>query len=629
MKHLYLLLVALLTCQWALAQLSTYPIEAPIQNVTVYQQGAQINRSGTLLLPAGKHTVLLKGLSPYVDAKSINISLPPQVTILSIQHQLDYLDTLSRAQNRQRLSNQIRQLEQKVAMARARKAVLDQKESLLLSNQQLNTQQQAVSIEKLRAFMAYYDQLLDQLNQEHLDLENQILGFQAQIQQLKKALTALGQKKALPSGHIKLTLSQEQAGNVAINYAYLVKNAGWYANYDIIAKNVQAPVELKYKAKVYQNTGVEWPNVRLSLSNANPAVNGSKPVLNKWELNYAAYTTVLSLEQQNRVLTQGLGHIGTIKGRITAKETGEPLVGANVIVRNKNYGAITNLNGEYELAITQASTILQISYIGYKSQEVAINGPVMNIKLEEDNTILNEVVVVGSFKKHAREGRAPGILASSAKQPKLPKTTVVNQTTTVSFTIETPYTIKSNGPATDVILNSYQLSTTYKHYAVPKIEEKAYLVAYISNWQQYQLLTGEANLFFENTFVGRTILNANALTDTLALSLGQDNGVQVSRQNTLSNKQTKIVGSNQEHSRRFALSFRNNKQGPIQLTVLDQIPVSVVSQIKVSATELSNGVLNEESGQIKWQFTLPPGAQQKVQLGYKVKYPKNQNVLLE
>lgn len=74
--------------------------------------------------------------------------------------------------------------------------------------------------------------------------------------------------------------------------------------------------------------------------------------------------------------------------------TGEPVIGANVVVKGTTNGSITNFDGEYELTAPIGST-LSISFIGYKSIEVKATGGLQTIKLDEDSEALDEVIVVG------------------------------------------------------------------------------------------------------------------------------------------------------------------------------------------------------------------------------------------
>ena len=90
--------------------------------------------------------------------------------------------------------------------------------------------------------------------------------------------------------------------------------------------------------------------------------------------------------------------------RGSVKDTyGEPVIGANVMVKGTSIGAATDINGNYTLSAPASATTLQISYIGMKETEVAITGNVVNIVMEEDVSSLDEVVVVGYGTQRRRD----------------------------------------------------------------------------------------------------------------------------------------------------------------------------------------------------------------------------------
>ena len=83
-----------------------------------------------------------------------------------------------------------------------------------------------------------------------------------------------------------------------------------------------------------------------------------------------------------------------VKGTVT-DATGEPLIGANVIVKGTSQGVSTDIDGNYTLSASADATMI-FSYVGYRSQEVKVDGrSTINVTLEEDRQLLDEVVVVG------------------------------------------------------------------------------------------------------------------------------------------------------------------------------------------------------------------------------------------
>lgn len=85
----------------------------------------------------------------------------------------------------------------------------------------------------------------------------------------------------------------------------------------------------------------------------------------------------------------------TLSGKITESGSGEPIYGATVMVKGTNVGTITDFDGNYTLNAPAGATTLVVSYIGYKSQELAINGGKLDVALSEGIEI-NEVTVIGS-----------------------------------------------------------------------------------------------------------------------------------------------------------------------------------------------------------------------------------------
>ncbi|MDZ7740085.1 MAG: DUF4139 domain-containing protein [Bacteroidales bacterium] len=71
------------------------------------------------------------------------------------------------------------------------------------------------------------------------------------------------------------------------------------------------------------------------------------------------------------------------------------------------------------------------------------------------------------------------------------------------------------------------------------------------------------------------------------------------------------------------------KQSDIDIDIYDQVPVSQNKDIEVEATELSGGIMNEFTGELKWQTSIPAGESKEFILSYTVKYPKNKKVILE
>ncbi len=193
-----------------------------------------------------------------------------------------------------------------------------------------------------------------------------------------------------------------------------------------------------------------------------------------------------------------------------------------------------------------------------------------------------------------------------------------------SFDIDIPYDIASNNKAHSVILNTYNQPVNYKYYSVPKLENDAFLLAELADYEKLNLLPGEANIIFENTYVGKSMINPNATTDTLNLSMGRDKKIVVKREKVIEQNAIKTIGSSKKQTFTYEITLRNNKKEAVNLLLKDQFPVSTDKAIEVELINANGAIINTEIGILTWKLTLQPNITQKIRISYSVKYPKDQ-----
>jgi len=201
--------------------------------------------------------------------------------------------------------------------------------------------------------------------------------------------------------------------------------------------------------------------------------------------------------------------------------------------------------------------------------------------------------------------------------------------TTITFDVAVPYTIPADGQIQTVEIQKLTAPAEYKYVTLPKLSPLAYLTANIANWAKLSLQSGEATLYFENTYVGKSYLNVGQMTDTLTISLGTDNSILVKREKRKDYTSTRIIGANKTEVYSYLLTIRNNKATPVKITLSDQLPVSSNSGITVEALELTGGIYNAQSGYVKWDLEIKPQESRQIILTYSVKYPKDKTVILE
>jgi uncharacterized protein (TIGR02231 family) len=167
------------------------------------------------------------------------------------------------------------------------------------------------------------------------------------------------------------------------------------------------------------------------------------------------------------------------------------------------------------------------------------------------------------------------------------------------------------------------LPATYKYYAVPRVEKEAFLLAEISDYSKYNLLTGEANIIFEGMYVGKTVINPNQTSDTLNLSMGRDKKISIKREKVADKSGTRFLSAFKEQTFTYDITVRNNKKEDVFLLLKDQYPLSTDKDIEIELLESDKAKINTETGILTWDLNLKPNEIRKLRVSYKVKYPKD------
>jgi uncharacterized protein (TIGR02231 family) len=252
----------------------------------------------------------------------------------------------------------------------------------------------------------------------------------------------------------------------------------------------------------------------------------------------------------------------------------------------------------------------------YEPVERGLQGRSAGIKMKssaparmgEDSDIAEEMLVAGPAQTSANY------------------VSTVQTTLNTEFDIALPYTVNSSSQSTLVDIRNHELKADYIYSVAPKLDKDAFLVARATGWEEFSLLPGDANIFFEGTFVGKSYIDPNSIKDTLAISLGRDKRIVVKREKLKDFSSKKLIGTNQRASYAYEISVRNTKAVEIKIIVEDQIPVSQNNQIEVTVSDPGQSKYNVNTGKLTWEMKLAPSETKKVVYKFEVKYPKDKLV---
>ncbi|MEM9885020.1 MAG: mucoidy inhibitor MuiA family protein [Bacteroidota bacterium] len=601
----------------------TIAVDSRIERVTVFLQGAQIQRTADLNLKAGMSSLVFEDISPYLQDNSIQFSAAEELTILSINYQAKKEQNIPQEEELKkiRLANKV--LSDSLNYFKTLVDILKEEERFLKEHAPKEDKSKAYDFEAYQSTSDYYSDKIRRLKLETYTINQEIKKINERLHDNRAKMRQLtGAKKEIPN-RITIKVMTKKDLATAIKLSYLTKRASWKATYDIKAKDISQPIQLLYKAKLKQQTGEDWENALLTFSNANPDQKNVISELNPYYINVGLPANA-NLYRNNASYQEN-----TLTGRVLDADSGEPLIGASVFIKGTNVGTVTDVNGCYTLnsPLLKNGTIV-VSYTGFSTKEVAVqNSSRIDIPIEE-GVALDEVVVTG----YGRISNSNRQSKSKEAKPERtgPPTTINQKQTTVEFQLDVPYSIPSDGEENIIELAAYEVPTSYQYESVPKLEEIAYLSAEVTEWYKYNLLSGSANLYFENTFIGKSEIDISTLSDTLSLSLGRDRNVQIKRERNRIYQKKNLVGSKKTESRDYSIIIRNNKSVPVNIIVFDQIPVSTNKEIEIEDVAYAkNAKLDKDKGLLRWEIALGAQEEQALFVRYKVKYPKSKYVFVE
>lgn len=594
-----------------------------LEEVTVYLKGAQITRSFDAVLKKGKNQLVVLKLPARIRETSIQVSTRSKgVKVLAVNSKLNYLEEQQKSDEIKRLEMFLQEEKDQLSKASSLLQVYMEEESMLKQNKTVGGQENGLNVEDLKLLADYLRERLTGIAMKKLELQKDLEEHNRQIGIYHAQLQTLNNKTVQPQREITVLVDAANSINGSFMLDYTVDEAGWIPSYDIRADQVDQPIRITYKAGVYQNTGEDWTDVRLTFSNADPSISGQAPYLQPWYLDFNN-----KYSQQQIILND------RITGRVVG-EDGEGLPGVNVVIKGTTVGTVTNVDGYYELPLTPGASSIIYSFIGFGSKELQIGRrSVINVAMQEDVAQLSEVVVTGYGARRAAKSESAPMMMYDAEylmeeKVNIAATAVIRQTT-FEFKVDDPYTVKSTGQHELIDLMEYKVESNFVYYSAPKMATPAFLTARLLDWESLNFLSGEASLFFEGKFIGKTVLDTQAAKDTLSLSLGTDKGISIEREKLKNYTSKSFIGGNRKELNAFKITVKNNKSVAVDITVEDQVPVSTHEDISVEVLEFSKAEYNEETGKLKWQLKLQPGEHRELEFKYEVKYPKDKYIALE
>jgi len=613
-KYTAMVIVFVCVCAQLLAGDEKNLVPAILKSATVYRTGAELTHQAKAILKQGTNDLLIEGLSNGLDIGSVQIGSEEKLTILSVEFSTEFLKPAIKTATIKRLEDSLETVNKEINKIQVILKTDAELIDLMKANREIRGTQTGLSVAELMKMMDYY-------KTKSLETQNEIAQYQEKqnklhelVQKIQLQITEEEQKNNKTTGRLSVQVMSPVAGACNLTISYITSKAYWNPSYDIRVENISKPISLMYKAKLVQTTGIDWKQVKLTLSSSTPNQNSNAPVLKSWFLNYTNPVT----RMENNL------YMNSMQSMLQGKVAGLAVSSQLQEVVTVGYG--TN-SGDKDDAIRIRGT----SSIKESPPPVyVLNGGIISLqqfeKIDPKNIKNMEVVKDAASIYGARA--AGGAVVVTLKDELSDYISVKDSELNVSFDIDLPYDVPGNGKEQTVSLKEFPVNTIYKYYSVPKLDKDAYLLGEVADWEQLNLLPGEANIIFEGTYIGKSYIDPNSTMDTLNLTLGKDKRIVVKKEKLKDYSSIKFLGSNKKQVFTYELTVKNNKKEAVQMLLKDQYPLSTNKDIEIELLESSGAANNTELGVLSWKLQLPPGESKKVRVSYSVKYPKDKYVNL-
>jgi uncharacterized protein (TIGR02231 family) len=528
-------------------------VKPQTKDVLVYLQNAQINATAEVNLVPGMYNIVLEDLSQFLDENSVQIKGDADFTILSVVTKKNYLGDERKDPKLKALEDSIEVMNTKLSAVKNQIDALNEELVMIIANKNIQGDNIGVSTVELEKMANFYRirvleirNKLTENDKKQAKLREKNTALQNQLMQLKNQQTKV-------FSEITIAIKSNVTSKSKIHLSYMVTNAGWAPFYDIKSESLTEPITILSKANVYQNTGEDWKNVKLSLSTGNPTYSNTKPVL-------SPYTLLLNNPDQ---------------------------------LYRKSYNKSMAVPSSNAGDVSAAPAMQEINIRGGRS--------------DASETYIDGNRIIGSSKVSNYT------------------TNTENQTNNI-FEISIPYNIPSDGKEYVVAIQEYKAPAVYSYTAIPKLDKDAFLLANLINWDQTGLLPGEANLFNEGTFVGKSYFETRVTNDTIPVSLGREKNIILDRKKVKSFTEKNFTGGTKKTTLEFEIMVRNKKKAEVEITIEDQIPLSNTEEVTIELINGSNATYVKETGKLKWVLKLKPSESNTLKFGYVIKYPKKYNI---
>lgn len=654
-------------------------LDTKIDRVTVYSDRARVTRTGPLPVKDGRQRVLVSGLPYNLDADSVSAALPGKhgARILSIEVE-DAFGKRVDKKEAEALIAKNEELQKKVKAVEDELGALAEEEAYLRSFQVRPRPDDKGRVTPVSLEPGAWQQTLAFVSESLSNTLSRTRAKQKERKELLNEIQAvnveLGKVRSyerLAVKRVALEVEGSKVETVALEVTYAIAGPGWRPAYDVRVLSSQGKVEVVTHGVVRQATGEDWTNVDLTLSTAFPEAGADVPELLAWRLGDEDQYSVAANTGRVGNMDPGRAEIATAttskdsKTRSTGKASARapsapPAIMAEPAPAQPSRSRADNKPSDKRKAkadsYAEAESLYEEPVAMDESGEydgdyggvsggagagaamgyaMPMEAPQPQMKAPPPPPPPPQIKAIGpglwslpagrvfTFVSHENDG-----FSWSGDVLYCPSPRQSAGGFDYSFKTDRRRTVGSDGKERKVRLAAATFPATLLHEVVAPLDKKAYLKAHVKNDTRQPFLAGEAFVFLDEDFVGRSFFSTVAPSAPLDLSLGVDEDIKVDRRVEQTAETTGLIGKKDRTVFTIVVSVRSYKKRAVEVLLRDQMPVTwQKDDISVEKLTLKPDPEEEKTqntqGLYSWRLKLAAGAKDEVKIKYAVEHPRD------
>lgn len=261
-------------------------VSSKVTDVQVSLDGALITQTATFVLKSGNNRVVVDGLAADADLSSLRLAFTQKgISMAGYQLIPRYPRQEDQTPLMRQLGDSIEQIKRRSEEELLESSVLQQEREMILANKSLGGEGN-FSVAELEKLADFYRARLSSIDNRVLQISRRQQKSFERMQGLQRQLDSLSLEFPEQVQQLILELKAMESGSTGLKVTYLSKSAHWQPEYELISQGAASPIELKVRARVVQHTGIDWTDVRWTLSTARARGRTEKPVALPWILRF-------------------------------------------------------------------------------------------------------------------------------------------------------------------------------------------------------------------------------------------------------------------------------------------------------------------------------------------------------